>query len=115
MILSDHTLLQGIFCTHQTVAFLGLHFTQRYTSLLSHHGTQVVALQLCTLLLTQFCQLIQETAQEVDTLLNGGYLTEVGIRIDTSQQDTADLIKQLIVQPVEFLHQSLVGLVLAFG
>ena len=115
MILTDHTLLQGIFRTHQTIALLGLYLTQRNTGLLSHHGTQVVALQLCTLLLTQFCQLIQDTTQEVDALLNGGNLTEVGIRIDTSQQDTADLVKQLIVQPVELLHQSLVGLVLAFG
>ena len=79
MILPNHALFQGLFSTHQTVALLGLHLTERYTGLLSHYGTQVVALQVGTLLSAQLGQLIEDTCQEVNTLLNRGYLAEVGI------------------------------------
>ena len=93
MILTYYALLQGIFSTHQAVALLRLNLTKRYTGLLSHNGTQIVALQFTTLLSAQLSQFIEDASQEVDTLLNGGNLTEVCITVDTGQQNATYLIK----------------------
>ena len=93
MILTDDALLQGLFSTHQSVALLRLNLTERYTGLLSHNGTQVVGLQVGALIGTQLGQLVEDTGQEVDTLLYGGDLAEVSIAVDTGQQDAAYLIK----------------------
>ena len=79
MILTDDTLLQRILGTHQSVALLRLHLTERNTGLLGHDGTQVVTLQFRTLLGAQFCQLVEDAAQEVCTLLDGGDLRKVGV------------------------------------
>ena len=93
MILTNDALLQGLFSTHQAVALLRLYLTERYTGLLGHNGTQVVGLQVGALLSSQLGQLVEDTGQEVDTLLDGGDLTEVGIAVDTGQQDAAHLIE----------------------
>ena len=93
MILTNDALLQGLFSTHQSVALLRLNLTERYTGLLGHNGTQVVGLQVGALLSSQLGQFVKDAGQEVDALLDGSNLAEVGIAVDTGQQDTAHLIK----------------------
>ena len=112
MILTDPPFFQSGLRVDQPIPLFRLHLTQRNTGLLGHYGKQIGAVEFRTFRFAQLSKPVKCLFQIVHPLLCRRQFIEIDLCIQLSQQDTADLVGHLIVEPLQLGHDlsTLLGL-----